>query len=93
MFITRKDYRNLRPVDALKYDKRSFCRLMYEYLFETNAILILSKTSIQDPLWKRIMMFFFKIILVMTTGALFFTDAMIQERSQQTVEERVSISI
>jgi len=89
-FITLKDYDKLNPYDAIKYDKRSFLTLFWDHLRNDNVLFnLFFYRSVVDPLWIRMILFYFNLCLMYAASAFFFSDDYIDARSSLSEEERV----
>jgi len=89
-FITLKDYNELNPYEAIKYDKRSFLILFFNNLTNENVMFnLLFYNSLLEPLWIRIIMFYFNLSLMFAASAFFFSDDFIDARSSLSEKERV----
>jgi hypothetical protein len=89
-FITLKDYDELNPYEAIKYDKRSFLILFFNNLTNENVMFnLLFYNSVLEPLWIRIIMFYFNLSLMFAASAFFFSDDFIDARASLSEEERV----
>lgn len=91
-FITLKDYDELNPYEAIKYDKRSFLTLFWDHLKNENALFnLLFYNSVVDPLWIRIIFFYFSLSLLFASSAFFFSDDYIDARASLPEEQRVTL--
>ena len=89
-FITNKDYEELTPIEAIKYDKRGFWKLLFYFLKTNHALFYLFfHHSLMEPLWIKSVMFFFQITLMLSTSAFFFSDDYIDARAELPEEDRV----
>ena len=90
-FITLKDYDELNPYEAIKYDKRSFFILFWDHLINENALFnLLFYRSIVDPLWIRSIIFYLDLSLIFASSAFFFSDNFIDARASLSEGERVN---
>ncbi len=91
-FKTLKDYEELTPKNARLYDKRRFFKLLWDNLKEDHSLVnLIFKISIVEPLWKRIIGFWFELSLMICLNSIFFTDDLIDKRLYVEKEERVGI--
>jgi len=89
-FFTNKDYEILNPYDAIIYDKRNFFELLFTFLIEENVLInLLFCESILEPLWLRLVFFYFDLSINFAMSALFFSDDYIDERSTVPADLRV----
>ena len=89
-FITLKDYNELNPYDAIIYDKRNFLELFFDKLKEENLLVnLLFYNSILEPLWIRMIFFYFNLSLMFALSAFFFSDDYIDSRADIPQSERV----
>jgi len=89
-FITRKDYEELNPYEAIIYDKRSFFLLLNDKLIEDHPLYnLLFCDSILEPLWIRLLIFFTELNVNFFMSALFFSDDFIDSRAEIPAEIRV----
>ena len=89
-FITPKDYDELNPYESMIYDKRSFFVMFFDKLKEDNILFnLLFHYSILEPLWIRLVLFYFNLSLMFALSALFFSDDFIDARADLPKEERV----
>ncbi len=92
-FITSKDYDQLKPYDAIVYDKRSFFALFFNFLIKDNSLFnLFFSNSIINPLWHRLVKFYLDLIIVFSFSAFFFSDFYIDERAELPEKERVKIN-
>ncbi len=90
--LTIRDYEELNPKEAKIYDKRSFICLFKTHLLNDHILLnLIFKRSILEPLWLRVVYFIFEVTIVLFVNGIFFTDDLIDERSNHTQEERVKL--
>jgi hypothetical protein len=90
--ITLRDYIELTASEACKYDKRGFWSLLLEsFLLKHKLLNLFFKTSLIDPLWKRILLLLTFITLASAFNALLFTDDLIEFRSMHPKETRVRL--
>ena len=89
-FITNKDYDELNPIDEIKYDKRGFFELFWNFL-KTNHTLfnLFFHYSLLEPHWTKIILFFFELTLMLSTSAFFFSDEYIDARAELDEKDRV----
>jgi hypothetical protein len=78
---TLRDYECLSPYDAVLCDRRTFKQLFWSILIEEHVVLSLFQKTIMEPLWIRIVYFFFNLTLIFAINALFFTDDYIDKRA------------
>lgn len=91
-FITLKDYDELNPYEAMIYDKRSFAVLFFDHLKKENILFnLLFNYSVIEPLWIRIIMFYFQLSLMFASSAFFFSDDYIDARASLPENQRVFI--
>jgi len=89
-FITNKDYEALDPYDAIIYDRRNFYELYLTFLKQDHPIInLFFHYSIMEPLWVRLIIFFFNFTLIFTASAFFFSDDYIDQRAETSDEESV----
>jgi hypothetical protein len=89
-FTTKCDYDCLSPYEAIKYDNRSFLKLLHHKLVDGNSLYALFiVTSITEPLWVRFIYLNLDININFFLSALFFSDDIVDERSQIPKEIRV----
>ena len=89
-FITLRDYDELNPYEAIKYDKRSFSVLLFDHLLNDNVLFnLLFYNSVLEPLWIRIIMFYFNLSLMFAASAFFFSDNFIDARASLSEQQRV----
>lgn len=73
--ICSKDYALLTPLEAVKYDTRSFKEIFMDKLLEEHILVVLFfKKSVMDPLWIRIIFFMFSTSITFALNAMFYTD-------------------
>ncbi len=85
-----KDYEHLNPYDAIEYDKRTFLELLFDYLKKDNVLInLFFYTSLMEPLWIRILLFYFNLNLTFASSAFFFSDDFIDLRASLPEKERV----
>ena len=90
-FISNKDYNALSPIDAITYDKRGFLQLFWMFLKSDNALLnLFFHHSIMEPLWIKLILFFFNLTLTFFASALFYSDDYIDQKAELSEGERVS---
>jgi len=76
------------------YDKRSFFTLFFDKLKEENILFnLFFYNSILEPLWIRLLLFYFNLNLMFASSAFFFSDDYIDARASLTEEERVFLFI
>jgi len=74
------------------YDKRGFFTLFFDKLKEENILFnLFFYSSILEPLWIRLLLFYFNLNLMFASSAFFFSDDYIDARASLTEEERVII--
>jgi len=89
---TLKDYEELSPFNAVLCDKRPFKQMFLDNLTDEHVVFeLIWRVSILNPLWIRILFFFFNLSINFAMNALFFSDDLIDERTESP--ESVSISI
>ena len=89
--ICQKDYLELSYTFIIKYDTRTFKEIYFINLITTHIVLSLFfKKSIIDPLLVRIIYLAFRISLLFTLGAIFYTDNYINAM-ETTNEDTVNI--
>jgi len=72
------------------YDKRGFFTLFFDKLKEENILFnLFFYNSILEPLWIRLLLFYFNLNLMFASSAFFFSDDYIDARASLTEEERV----
>lgn len=90
--VTLRDYEELSPSLAVKYEKRKFSTLLWDFLQEEQMIIwVLFKKSIFNPLWVRIVYLVFNLSIAFALNAIFFSDDYIDQRATVPKDERVYI--
>ena len=91
-FITNKDYDELSPIEAIKYDKRGFFEIFFA-LLKTNHTLfnLFFHYSLLEPLWIKVLLFFLELTLMLSTSAFFFEDDYIDARAELPEADRVKL--
>lgn len=85
-----RDYDELNPYEAIKYDKRSFAILFNDHLKRENFLFyLLFYNSVLEPLWIRVIMFYLNLSLMFAASAFFFSDNFIDARASLSEEQRV----
>jgi hypothetical protein len=80
--FTLRDIDNLKAVDRIKYDKRSFYKYMRDILIDTHPILnLIFKRSLKDPVDIRVLFIFTSFNLTFAVNALLFSDGYIDQRA------------
>lgn len=92
--ITFRDYMELGISESHKYDKRDFSSLLLESFLMKNKILnLFFKSSLIDPIWNRIILFFTFITLSSFFNAVLYTDDIIENRSLSIIQNNVNIKL
>jgi hypothetical protein len=87
---TLRDYEELSPFDAVLCDKRPFKQMFLDNLTDEHVVVeLIWRVSILNPLWIRILYFFFNLSINFAMNALFFSDALIDKRTESS--ESVSL--
>ena len=90
-FITNKDHEELNPIEAIKYDRRGFFKILWVFLKRDNVLFnLFFHYSILEPMWIKMIMFYLQLSLMLATSAFFFSDDYIDERAELPEEERVN---
>ena len=90
-FITDKDYEELGPIDAIEYDRRGFCEILWFYLRKDHSIInLFFQYSLMEPLWIKLILFYLELTLMLSTSAFFFSDDYIDARAELPEETRVN---
>lgn len=91
-FITNKDYGELSPVEAIRYDKRGFFEIYFNFLKSDHTLFnLFFHYSILEPLWVKLILFFLELTLMLSLSAFFFSDDYIDARAGLSEEDRVNI--
>jgi len=89
-FFTRKDYDELNPYEAIKYDKRNFFILLHNKMIDDHPLYnLIFCDSIIEPLWFRMLCFFNELNINFFMSALFYSDDEIDKRAEIPAEIRV----
>jgi len=89
-FFTRKDYDELNPYEAIKYDKRNFFILLHDKMIDDHPLYnLIFCDSIIEPLWFRMLCFFNELNINFFMSALFYSDDEIDKRAEIPAEIRV----
>lgn len=80
----------MNPYEAMEYDKRTFLQLLFDMLRQEHIIFnMFFYKSIIDPLWVRLISFYFELSLMFALNALFFSDDYIDARADLPKDVRV----
>jgi hypothetical protein len=91
-FITDRDYDELSPLDAIKYDKRGFFEILIMFLKRNNTLFnLFFHYSLLEPTWTKIILFYFDLTMCFSTSAFFFSDEYIDARAGLEAEDRVKL--
>jgi len=89
-FITNRDYDELNPIEAIKYDRRGFFKILWAFLKRDNILFnLFFNYSLMEPMWKKMVVFYLDLSLMLSTSAFFFSDDYIDARAGYPEEERV----
>ena len=80
--------------NALKYDKRSFKQFFYDQLKLKNPLLYAFwRRSFVEPKLIRVVNFYLNITFVLALNALFYTDAVVEERNKLIINNPNSVNL
>jgi hypothetical protein len=77
---TIRDYQALKLRDIVKHDQRGFCKFFTDCLLQEHTLICIFRRSLLQPLYIRIILLVFSLLMMFGFNAIFFNDDYIERR-------------